>query len=81
MTTKAAILWTLGVVLGEMALGLLVLFLFIDVNSASANRRAAALGQGFAMLSLLPVGAIWLMWAAGVRKERERKARAQAARW
>jgi hypothetical protein len=81
MTTKAAILWTVGIALGELVLGLLVLFLFVDIKAPNANQRAAALGQGFAMLSLFPLAAVWLMWAVRVRKERERKQRARAARY
>ena len=80
MTTKVAILSTIGIVIAELVIGLLVLFLFVDLQAPGANRRAEALGQGMAMLAVIPIGAVWVMWAVRVRKDRERKQRSQAKR-
>ena len=69
MTTKAAILSSLATVLVVMVLGLATLF-FIGKPS---SRKAEMLGQGFAMLTILPLGGIWLAWAAKFRKDRDRR--------
>ena len=75
MTTKVAIISTVGILVGVLLIGFLVLFLFVDLRSGNANERAAMLGQGFALLCLVPIGGIWIMWAARFRAERERKQR------
>jgi hypothetical protein len=67
MTTKVAIIATLVVGLVAMVLGLAVLFLF------AGGRNAELLGQAFGMLTLVPLGIIWIMWADRFRKERERR--------
>jgi hypothetical protein len=81
MTTKAAILWTVGIVLADIVVGLIVLFVFVDLNAPGASKRANLLGQGFGMLPLVPLFIIWILWASRVRREREQKARAQATRY
>ena len=73
MTTKIAIIATVSIVIGVIVLGLAALFLFVDPRAPNANERAALLGQGMAMLCLIPLGVIWIMWAARFRKERERR--------
>jgi hypothetical protein len=73
MTTKTAIIATVCIVIGALALGLASLFLFIDFNAADSDQRAAMLGQGMAVLCLIPVAVIWITWANRFRKERERK--------
>ena len=75
MTTKVAIISTVAILLGALLLGFLALYLFIDPRRGDANERAAMLGQGLAMLCLLPIGGVWIMWAARFRAERERKGR------
>jgi len=73
MTTKVAILSSVGIVLGVIVLGLGLLAVFVDPATRSGMARAEMLGQGLAMLALLPLGAIWILWASRVRKEREQK--------
>jgi len=80
MTTKVAIIATVSIVIGAIVLGLAMLFLFLDPNARNAEERAALLGQGFAMLCLIPIAVIWFMWAVRVRKERERKQKADLAK-
>lgn len=75
MTTKAAIISTVGILAGVLVLGFIALFLFVDPRSASANERAAMLGQGCALLGLFPIAVVWIMWASRFRAERERKQR------
>lgn len=75
MTTKVAILSTIGILAGALLLGLVAMFLLVDLRSGNANQRAAMLGQGFAMLSLIPIGIVWILWAGRFRAERERKQR------
>jgi hypothetical protein len=72
MTTKAAIIATLAVVVGAILLGLVLLAVFVDPAARDAKERAELLGQGTAMLCLVPVLVIWILWAARFRKERER---------
>lgn len=73
MTTKTAIIATVAIFIGALAITIVVLVLFINPNSRNAAERASQLGQGVGMACLIPLGAIWIMWAARVRKERERK--------
>lgn len=80
MTTKLAIIATVCIVLGAIVLGLAALFLFVDPNARGANDRAALLGQGVAMLCLIPLGVIWIIWAVRFRKERERKQQSRLAK-
>lgn len=68
MTTKAAIISTLAILAGAIILGLIVLT-FAQLSS----RNAEMLGQGLGMLTLLPLGGIWIMWADRFRKEREKR--------
>lgn len=80
MTTKVAIIATVGILIGAMAVGFAVLYFRIDLGSGGATERAEMLGQGLGMLCLLPLGVIWIMWAARFRKERERKQRSRSSR-
>jgi cadmium resistance protein CadD (predicted permease) len=73
MTTKTAIIATVAVFIGTIVLTIVVLVLFINPNARDATQRASQLGQGIGMLCLIPLGVIWIMWAARVRKEREQK--------
>jgi hypothetical protein len=73
MTTKTAIIATVGVVLGAIGLGLGVLFLTLDPSARDASERAARLGDGMAKLMAIPIGAIWILWAVRFRKDRERQ--------
>jgi cadmium resistance protein CadD (predicted permease) len=73
MTTKTAIIATVAIFVGALLLATVVLMLFIDPNARDATERAGQLGQGIGLLCLIPLGVIWIMWAARVRKERERK--------
>lgn len=77
MTTKVAILATIAILVGGTILGLAVLFLFIDPAARNANDRAAMLGQGLAVTSLIPLFVIWILWADRFRRERERKKKAR----
>jgi hypothetical protein len=71
MKTKTAVLSSLGVVLAALVLSVVLLVGFVNPNSRRAAERAALLGQGVGLLCLIPLGGIWLLWAARVRKERE----------
>ena len=73
MTTKVVLIATAVIGVGAIVLGLGLLFLFVDPNSRNAEQRAAMLGQGMAMVCLVPLAVIWIMWAVRIRKERERK--------
>lgn len=73
MTTKAAILASMATVVGAIVLSILFLVIFIKPSSPGAQRRAGQLGQAVGMVTLLPLGGIWIAWAARVRKEREKK--------
>ena len=66
MTTKVAVVSTIAIILGAVVIGLGILFL-------SGGRNAELLGQGLGMLVLLPLFAIWILWADRFRKERERR--------
>lgn len=77
MTTKVAVIATVAIVIGAIVLGLGALFLFVDFNARNANDRAGQIGQGVAMLCLIPLAFVWIMWAARFRKEREKKQRSQ----
>lgn len=68
MTTKTAVIATVAIVIGAMVLGLAGLFLF----SRPSPRNAEMLGQGVALLIMIPIGVIWILWADRFRKERER---------
>ena len=72
MTTKKAIIATLLILVVALGVGLLMLFLFVDPNTRAGKARAALLGQGMAILSLVPIGIIWFAWALRVRKARDR---------
>lgn len=72
MTMKAALIASLAIMSEAIEVGLVLLFLFVDPRAANANERAALLGQGVAMLCLVPLAVIWIKWAAEYRKERER---------
>jgi hypothetical protein len=80
MTTKVAIISTIGVVIGVIVLGFAILFLFMDPQARNANERASMLGQGLAMLCMIPLGGIWITWAARFRKEREQRQRSRKTR-
>lgn len=80
MTTKVAVIATVSILTGAIVLGLAVLFLFLDPNTRGAEERAALLGQGIAMLCLIPLGVIWIMWAARFRREREQKQKSRSAK-
>ena len=73
MTTKAAIIATAVVFGVALILSIALLVMFVNPNSANANERAGQLGQGMAMLCLFPLAGIWIMWAARVRQERDKK--------
>ena len=73
MTTKAAIIATAAILIGVIVLGLGAVFLFIDRRALNANERAAMLGQGMAMLCMIPLFIVWVMWAARFRQERDQK--------
>ena len=73
MSTKAAILATVGIGLGLMVLSIILMVLFIDIHSRHAEERAAMLGQGVAMVGFVPLLIIWILWAMRVRKERDAK--------
>ncbi|HUQ71131.1 MAG TPA: hypothetical protein VM165_16510 [Planctomycetaceae bacterium] len=75
MTTKSALIATAMIAIGAIVLGLSATFAFVDPTARNANERAALLGQGMALLCLIPLGAIWILWAARFQKERERKQR------
>jgi len=79
MTTKTAIIATVTILIGAIVLGLAVLFLFGDPSARNANQSAGLLGQGIAMVCLIPLFVIWIMWAARFRKERERKQRSRSS--
>lgn len=68
MTTRAALISTLAIIASALALGLLVLLF-----ARPSSRNAEMLGQGLGMLTLLPLGGIWIMWADRFRKEREKR--------
>ena len=80
MTTKIAVIATAAIAVGAILIGLGLLFLFVDPNSRNAEERAAMLGQGMGLACLVPLAVIWIMWAARIRKERERKQSPPAAR-
>jgi hypothetical protein len=80
MTTKAAIIATLATLVGVVGVGLLLLLLFVDPNARNAQERGKLLGEGLALLCMLPLGAIWILWAARFRKEREAKQNQQMKR-
>ncbi|MDZ4685262.1 MAG: hypothetical protein SH850_09235 [Planctomycetaceae bacterium] len=75
MTTKAALIATVSIMIGAIILGLSALFAFIDPTAQNANERAALLGQGMGLLCMIPLGGVWILWAARFRKERERRNR------
>jgi hypothetical protein len=72
MTTKRAIALTFGIIAAAIGLGLLVLFWYVDPSARGAGKRATWLGQGLAIVCLIPLGGVWIMWADRFRKERER---------
>lgn len=80
MTTKAAVIATVGIVIGAIVLGLVALFFLVDTNARGATERAGLVGQGAAMLCLIPLAVIWITWAARFRRERERKQRSRLSR-
>ena len=80
MTTKIAIIATVSILVGGIVLGLAVVFWLVDSNAGGVNERAELLGQGIAVICLIPLGIIWVMWAARFRKERERKQRPRSPR-
>jgi hypothetical protein len=73
MTTKAAIIATIATLVLTIVVSIILMVVFINPNSASAKRRASQLGEGVGIVCLIPLGGIWIAWAARVRKEREQR--------
>jgi cadmium resistance protein CadD (predicted permease) len=73
MTTKAAIIATIVTFVATIVVSIILLVVFVNPRSARANERASQLGQGVGMACLLPLGGIWISWAARRRKQREQK--------
>lgn len=73
MTTKHAIIATVGILLVAFVLGLVVLFWLVESGAKGVNERAELLGQGLGILCFIPLGIIWGIWAKRFRKERDRK--------
>ena len=68
MTTKKAIL--LIIVLGFVALvvGPGLMATLIDINSSSAERKAAASGQIVGIVTVIPLAVVWITWGASNAK-------------
>ena len=69
MTTKKAIL--LIIVLGFVALvvGPGLMATLIDINSSSAERKAAAFGQIVGIVTVIPLAVVWITWGLQMRKQ------------
>lgn len=69
MTTKKAIL--LIIVLGFVALvvGPGLMATLIDINSSSAERKAAASGQIVGIVTVIPLAVVWITWGLQMRKQ------------
>lgn len=73
MTTKSAVICTIAIFVATLILSVALIALFIDPRSPAATQRAGQLGQAVGIVCLLPLGAVWISWAARVRKEREQQ--------
>lgn len=73
MTTKTAIYASIGTIVVVMLLGITIMAISIDPSSRRAEQQAQDIGQAMGMVALLPLGGIWLSWAARVQKERKQK--------
>ena len=73
MSTKAAILASLGICLGLLLIGIVLMVLFIDPSTRRGVERASLIGQGMGMAGLVPLFIVWMLWAMRVRKDREAK--------
>lgn len=73
MSTKAAILASIGIFVGLLLIAIVLLVMFVDPSTRRATERASLIGQGVGMAGLVPLFVIWILWAARVRKEREAK--------
>jgi cadmium resistance protein CadD (predicted permease) len=73
MSTKAAILASIGIFVALLLIAVVLLVMFVDPSTRRATERAGLIGQGVGMAGLVPLFVIWILWAARVRKEREAK--------
>lgn len=78
MTTKNTILVTVAIIFAMIVAGFILLFLFVNPSARNASDRAAMLGQGLAMVGLIPIFIIWMKWAVRFRKERDEKLKSRS---
>jgi H+/Cl- antiporter ClcA len=73
MTTKVAIFASIGTLVLVILISIVIMVAWIDPGSRRAEQQAQDIGQAMGLVTLLPLGAIWLSWASRVQKERKDK--------